>query len=150
MINGKEISLKEWKEMFLNGDFKSSYRLTQIQAGWWDWFCGEEHLAKKTEFLGNKAIQLFGSKKLNVDKHYIWFKNNCPMRGPLYDDFRIADIESGKVQFCICNLKKGCHGKDFSGWEVWDFSTPDEGSCKTHGAVVRGTWRDVKKYFEVV
>jgi len=100
--------------------------------------------------LGNKALQLFGSKKINADKHYIWFKNNCPCEGPLYDDFRIADIESGDVQFCICNIKKGCYGKDFSGWEVWDYSVPNEGSFITREPVIQGTWRDVKKYFEVV
>lgn len=149
MVNGKEISLREWKEKFLNGDFKPQNRKAQCQAGWYDWFCKDESLAKKTEFLGNKAIQLFGSKKIDLNNHYIWFKNNCPAVGPLYDDFRIADIESGNVQFTICNIKKGCYGQDFSGWEVWDYSKSGEGSYATRKPVIRGTWRDVKKYFEV-
>jgi hypothetical protein len=42
-------------------------------------------------------------KKLDIDqdKHYVFFKNNCPMRGPLRDDFRICDRETGDVLFTV-------------------------------------------------
>jgi hypothetical protein len=32
---------------------------------------------------------------------YVFFKNNCPMNGPLYDDFRICDIETGDVIWTV-------------------------------------------------
>ena len=32
--------------------------------------------------------------KVDLETSYVWFKNNFPMTGPMYDDFRIADIEN--------------------------------------------------------
>ena len=38
---------------------------------------------------------------LDPEKHYVFFKNNCPMVGPTYDDFRICDLETGDVVFTV-------------------------------------------------
>ena len=40
-------------------------------------------------------------KDVDLDSTYVFFKNNCPMDGPLYDDFRICDIESGNVLYTV-------------------------------------------------
>lgn len=39
--------------------------------------------------------------KINLEKSYIWFKNNCPIDGVFYDDFRIADIETDATLFVV-------------------------------------------------
>lgn len=131
-----EINIKSWIERFDKGEFDSPSRLTQCQAGWYDWFCEDSSLAAKTKALGEKLKQIADSKKINKEKQYVWFKNNCAMCGPLYDDFRIADIESGDIVYTIVP-RSGHTGKA----EVWgrenDFKCP----------LVKGTWRDVVKFF---
>lgn len=153
VING-EYTLKRWLELFSEGKFNHTGnpyldRTIAIDAGAYDWW-NDTSACKWVSRLGNKIATIAKSKKVNLETNYVWYKQNCPCAGPLYDDFRIADIESGDVQFCISNLKRGCYGEDFSGWEVWDYSKSGEGSYATRKPVVKGTWRDVKKYFEVV
>ena len=97
----KEQSLKTWIESFNKGEFDSKDLQTQIKAGWYDWFCKDGSLANKTKRMGNIVKQFKDAGKLNLDKMYVWFKNNCPLVGPLYDDFRITDIESGDTLFNI-------------------------------------------------
>lgn len=121
---------------FLRGDFDLNDRKTQIEAGWYDWFCRDTSLAAKTQNLGRKVLQLMKSTKIDIEKNYVFFKNNCPMRGSLYDDFRICDIETGDVIFTV--VPRCSHsGKA----EVWgrenDFNEP----------LVQGTWRDIKAFF---
>lgn len=93
----KQITLREWIEKFNNGDFLYINRETQIDAGWFDWFCKDTSLAAKTKRMGNIVKQVKASGKVDLDSMYVWFKNNCPLNGPLYDDFRFATLEDGKT-----------------------------------------------------
>lgn len=100
------ISIKEWIDKFLSGKFdkKDSFSediKTQIQAGWYDWFCKDSSLAAKTKKMGNIVRQIKSGGKVNLDNWYVWFKNNCPLNGPLYDDFRFAKLDTGDVQMTI-------------------------------------------------
>ena len=126
---------------FLVGDFANPDRKTQIDAGWYDWFCRDTSLAAKTQKLGKKAIQLMQSEKIDIHKNYVWFKNNCPMSGNLYDDLRIADIETGDVIYTIIPANGHTFVKGKA--EVWgrenNFVQP----------LVSGTWKDVKTFFGV-
>ena len=94
-------SINEWINKFLSGEFDSQDVRVQIQAGWYDWFCKDSSLANKTKKMGNIVRQIKSGGKVNLDNWYVWFKNNCPLNGPLYDDFRFAKLDTGDVQMTI-------------------------------------------------
>ena len=97
----KEMNVKTWIEKFNNGDFESKDYATQCEAGWYDWFCKDTSLAGKTQRMGSIVKQIKPGGKINLETMYVWFKNNCLLNGPLYDDFRFVDIETGDVQFTV-------------------------------------------------
>jgi len=96
-----EIKLRDWIDLFNNGKFDDVSKKVQISAGWYDWFCRDESLKNKTKKMGNIIKQIKNGGKVNLDETYVWFKNNCPVAHPLYDDFRIARIDNKEVQFTI-------------------------------------------------
>lgn len=107
----KKLTVREWSINFMMDMYSDASIKTQIKAGWWDWFCKDTSLRNKTYKMGKIIIKINGKGKLDLDKNYVWFKNNCPLNGPLYDDFRFADLEDGEVQFtiqcgCCWNEKK--------------------------------------------
>lgn len=138
------MTLVEFAERFNAGEFKSRDRLTQIQAGWYDWFCSDSALAAKTEYLGKKVLSIIDSKRFDKNKSYVFFKNNCPCVGALYDQFSICDIEVGDVMFCCQHLEKGSHGCDKAHWEIY------WGAYGFEKPVVSGTWNECKKWFNAL
>jgi hypothetical protein len=79
----------------------------------YDWFCKDSSLAGKSWTLFKKVKTfLKHNPQIDIDSHYVFFKNNCPVNGPLYDDFRICD-ENG-VLFTVIP-KCGHSGKA----EIW-------------------------------
>ena len=97
----KEIKLRTWIELFEKGVFDEYNVETQCNAGWYDWFCKDTSLRNKTIKMGKVVKKIKDGGKINLDKTYVFFKNNCPLNGPLFDDFRICDIETGDVLFTI-------------------------------------------------
>lgn len=67
----------------------------------YDWFCKDKSLERKARSLMAKVKKFVKAAKIDVDKTYVFFKNNCPFYGKLYDDFRICDRETGDVIFTI-------------------------------------------------
>jgi hypothetical protein len=137
----REVSVREWIGNFVTGKYDATDVHTQCDAGWYDWFCKDTSLPGKTRKLGHKVLRVARSKKINPDTMYVWFKNNCPCVGKLYDDFRFADMETGDVIYTITP----CDGHDIYKGKasVWgrenNFEVP----------LVEGTWADVLKFFEV-
>ena len=133
-----EISIRQWIENYNSGKYDSQNVKVQCEAGWYDWFCRDESLCGKTKRLAPKVKQLAKSSKVDVDNWYVWFKNNCPVFGSLYDDIRFADIKTGDVIYTIAFVKK--YGQTIELWSKEnDFKHP----------LVIGDWEDIKEYFGI-
>lgn len=105
------LKLSDWIQAFNQGQFDKADVNTQIKAGWFDWFCKDSSLRNKTKQLGSILNQFLPGGKIDLANSYVMFKNNSPIKGPLYDDFRIADCHSDitllVVQVdCVRNDKK--------------------------------------------
>jgi hypothetical protein len=81
-----KISVREWIQKFNNGEFEAKDFNTQVKAGWYDWFCSDSALSNRLKKMGNIIKDI--KNDFVLDNYYVWFKNNCPMTGKLYDDFR--------------------------------------------------------------
>ena len=105
----------------------------------YDWFCKEQSLSNRGKKLISRLKAILTSKKFNPKNTYVFFKNNCPCCGSLYDDFRICSKESGDVLYTI--IPASGHDVNKGTAEVWghdnDFKEP----------LVSGTWKDVKSFF---
>ena len=122
----ERLPIHRWIDEFLEGSFDEADVKTQIDAGWYDWFCKDSSLVKKTKKMGNIIKQINGHGKVDLQNWYVWFKNNCPLNGPLDDDFRFADLKTGDVIFtiqinCCWNKHKyAVYGRTPDGEGHWD------------------------------
>lgn len=140
-MSENNISLRKWLENYENGMYSTGDRNTMCDAGWYDWFCSDQTLLPRLQGMYPKVKAISKSSKINPDTMYVFFKNNCPMDGKLYDDFRICDMKSGDVIWTI-SPSLG-YTKSFGTSEVWGMENDfDE-------AIVSGNMMDVLKYFGV-
>ena len=96
-----ELSVRQWQEQFRAGAFERSDHTTQCAAGWYDWFCQDSALARRLKKIGRVVMGI--TDPFILDNYYVWFKNNCPLSGPLYDDARFVPLsgERGGKYFVV-------------------------------------------------
>ena len=58
----------------------------------YDWFCYNSSLKNKAKKFIPKLKFLVKMGILDGDNLYVWFKNNCPLYGTLYDDMRFSTM----------------------------------------------------------
>ena len=111
---------------------------------WYDYFCKSSSLVNKGRALIRKLKKIYklnelsGRKYFDPNKTYVFFKNNCPCCGSLYDDFRICDLETREVIFIIqVNRYDQKHSA-----ELWGQPNNFE------GAFLEGAIKDVYNYFK--
>ena len=141
-MSEQRISLAKWLENYDAGEYDTPDIQRQIAAGWYDWFCKNERLASRLRRLAPKVKKIAKSSLINPDTSYVWFKNNCPMTGKLYDDFRIADLTTGDTLYCI--VPSSGHDSIRGQAEVWSPAN------NWDGPLVAGSWADVLNYFGVI
>lgn len=96
------VSLKAQLEAFKNGDImEATGELNTFCYNFFDWFCRDFSLEDRSRKLFPRVKKFAEKMGVNLDTTYCFFKNNCPMNGPLYDDFRICDRETGHIIFTV-------------------------------------------------
>lgn len=85
-----KISVREWQQKYANGEFSAPDYSTQCNAGWYDWFCKTESLAGRLKRMAGIVTGICDPYIL--DNYHVWFKNNCPLQGNLYDDVRFDPL----------------------------------------------------------
>jgi len=109
----------------------------------YDWFAKNSSLPGKSKRLMStvRAIVATKTKLFDPAKTYVFFKNNCPIAAPLYDDLRICDLESGKVLFNVCP-----HNPHFDGFATVSFDAEDKDRWET--PLVFDEMKNVKAWFK--
>ena len=97
----KRVTLKEQLEAFEKGIILDADGKESNCYNFYDWFCSDKALKGKSERLFKMVKRWVKKRNTDTKKVYVFFKNNCPLGGPLYDDFRICDIETNDVIYTV-------------------------------------------------
>ena len=96
-----KVSLREQLAAFKAGNIMDADGTVSFCFNFFDWFCRESSLEGKAKQLFPRVKTFVEKMGVNLDTTYCIFKNNCPVGGPLYDDFRICDRETGHVIWTV-------------------------------------------------
>jgi hypothetical protein len=135
------ITIRQWLERMAKRDWTDKSVSTAIDDGWYDWFCKDGSLTGRLAAMLPMIRRVVRSSKVDQDKMYIFLKNNSPVYGSLYDDFRICSMETNKVIYTVTPQ---------SGFEI------NNGRAEVWGqenefkeALMVGEKRDIYTFFEV-
>ena len=105
----ENISVRQWQGIYRLGAFDSKDRATQCEAGWYDWFCRDESLAGRLKKIAPVVMGI--TDPFILDNFYVWFKNNCPLNGSLYDDVRFEPLSGERDGKYFLVIKDSPHEK---------------------------------------
>jgi hypothetical protein len=121
-----KVTLTEQLKAFDDGRIIDSNGSENDCYNFYDWFCSDKALKAKSERLFRAVKRWVEKRNTDTDKVYVFFKNNCPMNGSLYDDFRICDVETGDVVWTV-TPKSGHSGLA----EIWGRQNEFKGAIIT-------------------
>jgi len=101
----------------------------------YDWFCQDRYLPAKQDKIDDILRAICHSPKINQDTMYVFYKNNCPIDGSLYDSFSICDLKTGDVLYWLTPAC-GHRGKTKGKAQVCDIKA-DDGEVTFEGSLVQ-------------
>jgi len=87
-----KINLKQQLEAFNQGIILDSEGDENECYNFYDWFCKDKALKGKATKLYKQVKRWVKFRNTDTEKVYVFFKNNCPMFGSLYDDLETGDV----------------------------------------------------------
>jgi hypothetical protein len=119
----KNVNLKTQLEAFGNNIYLDSDGTESHCYNFYDWFCNDNSLKAKADKLFKATAKFINKFEIDINTHYVFFKNNCPMSGSLYDSFSIVNIESSDVVYWV-TPKSGHNGMAEICGKANDFKEP--------------------------
>ena len=132
-------SIREWQVQYARGDFNKNDFKTMCDAGWYDWFCKDTQLKSRLDKMAKIIMQLKMSDRIDIDKMGVYFKNNCPLAYPTYDDFRLYYLNGSENEYVIemiSDAVKARHGANYAIFHKSNWRTPIY-TCRTSAEVVK-------------
>lgn len=103
-------NLRQQLEAFKQGRYLDSDGNESWCYNFYDWFCKETSLEAKSKKLFRQVEKFVKLMGIDQENHYVFFKNNCPINGPLYDSFSICNNKTGDVIWWV-TAKSGHTGE---------------------------------------
>ena len=107
----------------------------------WDWFCSEKALKIKSKLLMTKAAKVMSKLGLDPETHRVFFKNNCPGQGKLYDSFSICTNDEANDVVIWCTPSSG-HKSVEGQAELVDFRIKTE-EVHNGKSIVANSWKEL-------
>lgn len=134
-MDTKKINLKQQLALWAEGKSEDACH------GFYDWFCSDRGLENRAKRLRSsvrtflKSLENAG-QPLNLENHYVFFKNNCPMSGSLYDSFSVCDLEEGDVKFWV--TPRSGHTRAEGRAEIWIAEKDLELEAQDYRSLLKG------------
>ena len=94
--------LRTFLKRYANNEFSNSELDTQVEAGWFDWFCDDSELVTRLHELTKILIPI--TSDFILDNFSVTFHNHCTFDFPLYDSIRFkyeSDNQSLEYDFSV-------------------------------------------------
>ena len=89
-------NIHEFCERYQNHEFDNSDFQTQVNAGWYDWFCDENELAERLKPMAELLLKI--QNTFILTQFHVIFSNKCPIDYPLYDEIAFKYIDHTKCE----------------------------------------------------